>query len=724
MTRALVSTGPENTGLAIARALRSGLPNAHLTAVSRAPHGPALETDLWDEVWTCAAWSELVPQAHAADLADRLDDESWYVPASAAEAYWLADARLPPDHILSPASATLFKTTSPQLEAADALPVSVPDWMSLSAPVEDLHAFGRRHDWTLWMRTPLGERQSLGHWTDFDRVRDELVERVDNPESLYLQQQIDAPPVVLAYAAHEGTLLDAALVRPAPYQSNTYRVDAVPTAFRKALKVQLSALDWTGGGALELIEDPEGTFWLDTWRPCFGDEVAGIEQCGTNLPAQLVAASTGDAVQTTSASTSAFATVTSTLPAERSTKEALASSASPQSGAPLPPSIQPPGSHEPAPLDDSLQALLDDLPVDWAHGETSRSVLLPTRTRERFAAFTDAADRIENVFDLDTARVGLSIKTNPADRLLDTARSTGMLAETIHPDEMVHARRHGYEPDEIIVNGPVQTLLPTLDTAPYALFGDAVKDLFDLPFDPAGSIIGVRTRPPERGPSRFGVNLSEPERMNRLCNRLVALPNATRIGLHLHTPSSTLGHNQWWKSVERVLSWAQTIQDRIGRPVECLDLGGGWHPDDWLDVFVPALLERRQEILAVLPELKTLLLEPGKALSQPLGIVLSRVLDARPSRNEVILDASIAELSNIDYHPHRLLAHTEERGWHRLPRGEGRLLGRLCMEADILGRRRQVDHLSADDTVVVCDAGAYDASMTYPFGQGQSAAQG
>jgi diaminopimelate decarboxylase len=117
-------------------------------------------------------------------------------------------------------------------------------------------------------------------------------------------------------------------------------------------------------------------------------------------------------------------------------------------------------------------------------------------------------------------------------------------------------------------------------------------------------------------------------------------------------------------------------------------------------------------------------LEPGKALSQPLGVVISQVLDSRPSRNEVILDASLAELSNIEYHPHRLLAHTDERGWHRLPRGEGRLLGRLCMEADILGRRRQVDHLSPRDTLVVCDAGAYDASMTYPFGQGRSAAQG
>ena len=721
MSRLLLSVDADDEGLAVARALRDGLPGLCLTAVSRAPHGPAADADVFDDAWREPSWAALDPPAHAAAIDERLGPETWFLPTTAPECRWLADALPSTDRLLAPSRDALSRTRGSEIPAAEALPVEAPDWISLAAPVEALHAFGRRHDWSLWMRAPGGERRALDHWTEFDRTRAALAPHVDAPERLFLQRDVEGPSVTLPFAACAGTLLGAALVRPAPDRRAKYHVDPVPDALRSALADTLDALDWTGGGTLDLVEAEDGTLWLDDWRPCFDAAVEGVARCGLNLPARLVAAASGASVDDSDASASAFSERTTRVPVQRgsgrSASNSRAAAAAGPPASPAPPST----SDAPTGLTDALRAIVDDLPPDWATADTPRPLLLPTRVRERFAASAAAADRVEDALDLDAARVALSLKTNPAPRLLEAARATGLLAETIHPDEMAHARRHGFATGEIVVNGPVQALLSDLDTAPYALFGDAISDLEGLPFDPTGSIVGVRTRPPERGPSRFGVDLSDAGRMGRLCDRLAALPASTRLGLHLHAPASTLGHGAWWDSLERVLSWGQTIQARTERPVEALDLGGGWHPDDWLDVFVPGLLARREQIRAALPDLGTLLLEPGKALSQPLGIVVSRVLDARPSRSAVVLDASLAELSNIDYHPHRLLAHSEGRGWHRLPRGEGRLLGRLCMEADVLGRRRQVDHLAPGDTVVVCDAGAYDASMTYPFGRGQAA---
>ncbi len=704
-------------GLEVARAVRRECPDLRLTALSRA-HGPAVHADVFNAVWTVPSWHNLDPDTHAEAIADRLAPEGWFLPVSPAEVHWAAVTLRSHDRVLVPPPRALAQTASPEPRITQEMPITVPETIPLSAPPEALHAFGRRHDWALWMRAPLDVRQPLGHWTEFDRVRNAVAGSAADADALYLQRRVEGTALTLSFAAYDGDLLGGSLARPRP-RRDTSRVEPLPDPLRSALADTLATLDWTGGGTLDLIEDDDGTRWLDTWHPDFGPGVEGAAHCGLNLPARLVAACTGRPLEESSVSAITFPRAPITAAVQQSPADAPADAGP---GSPPIPSATLPSPPTPKiGLTDDLQAVIADLPMDGDMSETPRSVLLPTRTQERFAAFVEAADRIEDALDLETARVGLSIKTNPDDRLLATARETGMLAETIHRDEMDHARRHGYTTGEIIVNGPVQALLPDLETAPYALFGDAITDLDGLPFDPTGSIVGVRTRPPERGPSRFGVDLSEPDRMARLCDRLGALPSATQIGLHLHAPSSTLGRHQWWKSVERVLSWAQTIQDRTGRPVECLDLGGGWHPDDWLKVFVPGLIERRAAIRDALPSLITILFEPGKALSQPLGVVVSRVLDARPTRSEVIVDASLAELSNIDYHPHRLLAHTESRGWHRLPRGDGRVLGRLCMEADVLGRRRQVSHLSPGDTIVVCDAGAYDASMTYPFGRGRTA---
>jgi diaminopimelate decarboxylase len=716
MERLFVSVGPDDAGLAVAQALQKGLPTLPLTAVTRAPNGPARHADAFDDVWAVPSWTNLDPDAHVADLTDRLRAGGAFLPTTPAETHWLAAALPASERLLAPSPPALAQTSGPARDAAEGLPVSVPAWTPLSAPVEVLHAFGRRHGWTLWVRGPLGARRALGHWSDFDSARAAMIEQTRTPDALYLQRRVAGTPLSVAFAAVDGTLLEATVVRPVPDGRGTVEPASLSPDFRSALRDRLADLGWTGGGRLDLIVDETGTRWLDTWRPCFGHEEGGLARCGVAPAARLVAARTNHTTSAPDAPDAVFCPAPAAFPLGGPPSAGGTEDREPIPS--LPPSTRSPLNAPPPALTAALRSIVDDLPDGT--GGTPRSVLLPTRTQERFAAFSDAADRIENAFDLDVARIGLSIKTNPSDQLLATAHDTGMLAETIHPDEMALARRHGYNTSEIIVNGPVQALLPDLDAAPYALFGDAITDLEALSFDPAGTIVGIRTRPPERGASRFGVDLSEPDRMDRLCDRLTTLPDATQIGLHLHAPSSTLGHSRWWDAVTRVLDWAQTIAARTGRPVEALDLGGGWHPDDWLDVFVPGLLDRRAQIRDALPHLGTLLLEPGKALSQPLGVVISRVLDARPSRNEVILDASIAELSNIDYHPHRLLAHTDDRGWHRLPRGSGRLLGRLCMEADVLGRHRQVSHLAPGDTVVVCDAGAYDASMTYPFGRGQT----
>ena len=87
---------------------------------------------------------------------------------------------------------------------------------------------------------------------------------------------------------------------------------------------------------------------------------------------------------------------------------------------------------------------------------------------------------------------------------------------------------------------------------------------------------------------------------------------------------------------------------------------------------------------------------------------------------EVVVDASIAELPLHFFHPHRILYRgSDSLVLRQLGRGKTTLLGRLCMEHDIVGTDVELPReAAAGDYLIFCDAGAYDRSLSYVFGRG------
>jgi len=118
-------------------------------------------------------------------------------------------------------------------------------------------------------------------------------------------------------------------------------------------------------------------------------------------------------------------------------------------------------------------------------------------------------------------------------------------------------------------------------------------------------------------------------------------------------------------------------------------------------------------------------MEPGKALAQPTTLLVASVLhvtrDADGVPSEVVVDASIAELPDLHFHPHPLAYLGKGADPSLIYRGHGFgvVYVRLCMETDILaidvGLPR---NLEPGDRLVWAEAGAYDVSMGYAFGRG------
>jgi diaminopimelate decarboxylase len=72
------------------------------------------------------------------------------------------------------------------------------------------------------------------------------------------------------------------------------------------------------------------------------------------------------------------------------------------------------------------------------------------------------------------------------------------------------------------------------------------------------------------------------------------------------------------------------------------------------------------------------------------------------------------------FYPHRMLRKCSVTGdLQPLGRGKTHLMGRLCMEHDIVAANVQLpEGTRAGDLLIFCDAGGYDRSMSYVFGRG------
>lgn len=185
--------------------------------------------------------------------------------------------------------------------------------------------------------------------------------------------------------------------------------------------------------------------------------------------------------------------------------------------------------------------------------------------------------------------------------------------------------------------------------------------------------------------------------------------------------SSNIGIRHWWRLYESMLNWCTSIEALSGRIVQILDVGGGWFPED-IHLFSPEKLREAVQIIPeFLPNVKRLFFEPGKALAQPSMAVAMQVLEVRDTEagiQDIVVDGSIAELPMYAFYPHRILF-KENSHWRPLGRGKSRLLGRLCMEHDIVASNIDLPKTTRPgDVLIFCDAGAYDRSMSYVFGRG------
>lgn len=730
-------------GLGVARSIRRAYPNIQIVAVAHSKRASGVHASVFDDVWAQRPWDELDLDLYAKKIEEKISEGTLFLPSLDLEVRYLSEKLNSRPNLPLPSPAALQQVAKPAFSAHHNLPVRVPEYIWVYRPIEDLHSFGRRANWKCWLKNKHHEAIPIEGWEDIEEKRSELEDRWST-EEVFLQAHCEGREESILFVGYEGALLGAVrMVKTRTTDAGKTwagRLEPLKEPMQHALEDLVAELNWTGGAEIEFIRDEDDEPWIIDWNPRFPSWVHGATVNGFNAPAQLVAACWGEEIPKASCQEERpreFTRIVREIPAQSSIPEPSLRENTSLQDTFQPSSKKPPNmpaladllNHEPSysssastPLTPQLQAVVEDLPNDFS--DTPRSTILPSRTSERFQHFRQAAQLVSGAFDDRPFQIAYSIKTNPAPALLNAARESGMWVEAIHPDEISRARSCGFDPSEIVVNGPLQSLIHSEEASVRGIFANTITDLERIArAETIPPITGIRLRPPDPLSSRFGIDLTDPDTFKSCCELITSLPSDICFGLHVHYASSTAGHDRWWEFLERAVHWGQAIESLIDRSVQALNFGGGWHPDDWTDVFIPGLTSRADDLLEAFPDLKLLLAEPGKALCQPLGAVVSKVVDVHSESNgsvAAVLDASIAELPMIDNHPHRICACSPGGEWHRIGRGPDQLYGRTCMEEDILHPQVDARRLSAGDYVLFCDAGAYDMSMGYTFGRGRT----
>jgi len=105
-------------------------------------------------------------------------------------------------------------------------------------------------------------------------------------------------------------------------------------------------------------------------------------------------------------------------------------------------------------------------------------------------------------------------------------------------------------------------------------------------------------------------------------------------------------------------------------------------------------------------------LEPGRAIAAPAGVLVARVIDVKPR------DAS-SEFAVIDAGMTELLRPALYNAFHRIepvamndaaPR-RYEVVGPVCESSDVVGRDRVLPPLAEGDLLAIRDAGAYGSAM-------------
>ncbi len=208
--------------------------------------------------------------------------------------------------------------------------------------------------------------------------------------------------------------------------------------------------------------------------------------------------------------------------------------------------------------------------------------------------------------------------------------------------------------------------------------------------------------------NKFGIAIDD---AREICSRMRGRAGVEIVGLHSHVGSQITDLEPLRRAARALVTLARELTDE-GIRIDHLDLGGGLGIS-YDGQPVPSAADYAAAVLPIVRESGlALILEPGRSLVGPAGVLVSRVIDIKPQsggKHFVILDAGMTELIRPMLYGayHRI----EPMHASSAPDALCDIVGPLCETSDTLGTDRRMPLPAVGDLMVVRDAGAYGSVM-------------
>ena len=334
--------------------------------------------------------------------------------------------------------------------------------------------------------------------------------------------------------------------------------------------------------------------------------------------------------------------------------------------------------------------------------------------------------QLDQAFAGVTHRLHYALKANSTLAILRLIRSLGAAADANSAGEIDVALRAGFIPSDIVFTGVGKSreeLERAVALGVKAINAESAGELERI--DAIARAQGTRARVALRvnpdidalshphistalKTSKFGLGLAEARDVLLAARARAGLEI---VGIHVHVGSQITSLEPLRQAAEALAGLARQLRDE-GMALEHLDLGGGFGIS-YDGSSVPSMTGYATELIEATRDLGlALILEPGRAIVGPAGLLLTAVVDVkqRPDGHWlVVTDAGMTELMRPAlYGAYHRIDPLQPRASIPVPCD---IVGPICESSDVLGVRRSLPLPEVDDLLAVLDVGAYGAVM-------------